>query len=551
MQEAVDPARTLFVVSSKSGGTIEPLSLFAHFHALQGDGSHFVAITDPGSGLAELATQNGFRHVFYGDPDIGGRYSALSPFGIVPATLMGVDTAALLRRAALAWDAGAPDAGGLPGAVWLGAVLAALARSGRDKLTFAIAPSLPGLGLWLEQLVAESTGKHGTGILPVAEEPLGEPGVYGDDRVFAYLPDASAPDAAAEEALAALAAAGHPVITIPTAGPEDLGRVFLLAEIAVAVAGWGFRSTPSTSRTCSRPRTRPTACWTASRRAASCRTCPSPARPSCASCCSAPRPPITWRSWATSKRARTSTPPWPSCARPSARPPARRPPSATARASCTRPGSSTRAGRRSGASCSCSTTSAEDVEIPGRPFTFGTLEEAQAIGDLETLRELGLPAERVRLAGRGLRGRAARPDRNHQGVDMTQIGFVGLGKMGGDMVHRIRRDSDHEVVAFDFDEKAVKQAVKHGAGGAGSLRELVKKLEPPRMVWIMVPAGAPTQETVDKLAKLLDRGDTIIDGGNSKWTDDKRRSAELKKAASTTSTSASPAACGASKSATA
>jgi 6-phosphogluconate dehydrogenase len=113
---------------------------------------------------------------------------------------------------------------------------------------------------------------------------------------------------------------------------------------------------------------------------------------------------------------------------------------------------------------------------------------------------------------------------------MTQIGFVGLGKMGGGMVHRIRRDSDHEVVAFDFDEKAVRQAVKYGAGGASTLRELVKKLEPPRMVWIMVPAGAPTQETVDKLAKLLDRGDAIIDGGNSKWTDDKRRSAELKKA---------------------
>jgi len=106
---------------------------------------------------------------------------------------MGVDTAALLRRAALAWQAGAP-ADGLPGAVWLGAVLAALARSGRDKLTFAIAPSLPGLGLWLEQLVAESTGKQGTGILPVAEEPIGEPGVYGSDRVFAHLPDPSSPD---------------------------------------------------------------------------------------------------------------------------------------------------------------------------------------------------------------------------------------------------------------------------------------------------------------------------------------------------------------------
>ncbi|HEX5225305.1 MAG TPA: decarboxylating 6-phosphogluconate dehydrogenase [Solirubrobacteraceae bacterium] len=113
---------------------------------------------------------------------------------------------------------------------------------------------------------------------------------------------------------------------------------------------------------------------------------------------------------------------------------------------------------------------------------------------------------------------------------MTQIGFVGLGKMGGNMVHRIRRDSDHEVVAFDFDAKAVRQAVRHGASGAASLRELVKQLEPPRMVWIMVPAGAPTQETVDKLAKLLERGDAIVDGGNSRWTDDKRRASELRRA---------------------
>ena len=111
---------------------------------------------------------------------------------------------------------------------------------------------------------------------------------------------------------------------------------------------------------------------------------------------------------------------------------------------------------------------------------------------------------------------------------MTQIGFVGLGKMGGNMVHRIRRDSEHEVVAFDFDEKAVKLAVKNGAAGASSLKELVKKLQAPRIVWIMVPAGDPTQQTVDKLAKLLDRGDVIVDGGNSKWTDDKRRAQQLK-----------------------
>jgi 6-phosphogluconate dehydrogenase len=112
---------------------------------------------------------------------------------------------------------------------------------------------------------------------------------------------------------------------------------------------------------------------------------------------------------------------------------------------------------------------------------------------------------------------------------LSQIGFVGLGRMGGNMVHRIKRDSDHEVVAFDFDEKAVKKAAKAGAAGAGSLRELVKKLEAPRIVWIMVPAGDPTQKTVDALAKLLDKGDTIVDGGNSRWTDDMARAASLRK----------------------
>jgi 6-phosphogluconate dehydrogenase len=112
---------------------------------------------------------------------------------------------------------------------------------------------------------------------------------------------------------------------------------------------------------------------------------------------------------------------------------------------------------------------------------------------------------------------------------MTQIGFVGLGKMGANMVHRIRRDSEHEVVAFDFDKAAVKKAVKTGASGAESLKDLVKQLRPPRMVWLMVPAGEPTQQTVDKLAKLLDRGDVVIDGGNSKWTDDKLRAKALRR----------------------
>jgi 6-phosphogluconate dehydrogenase len=132
-----------------------------------------------------------------------------------------------------------------------------------------------------------------------------------------------------------------------------------------------------------------------------------------------------------------------------------------------------------------------------------------------------------------------------------QIGFVGLGRMGGNMVHRIHRDSDHQAVAFDFDEGAREKAASHGATAVASLEELVEKLEAPRLVWIMVPAGDPTQQTVDRLAELLEPGDAIVDGGNSKWTDDKLRAMALAEKASSTSTSARAAACGAWRSATA
>ncbi len=399
VQNAVDPVRTLFVVSSKSGGTIEPLSLFAHFHALQPEGSHFVAITDPGSGLAQLATDNDFRHIFFGDPGIGGRYSALSPFGIVPATLMGADTAALLRRAPLAWQASAPGSGGLPGAVWLGAVLAALARAGRDKLTFAIAPSLPGLGLWLEQLVAESTGKQGTGILPVAEEPLGEPGAYGPDRVFAHLPDPAAPDPAADEALAALAAAGHPVITIPTAGPEDLGRVFMLAEIAVAVAGWGLRINPFDQPNVQQAKDATNRVLEGFEKSGALPDVPAAGEAELRELLLGAAPPdyvavMGYLQPSEDFEAAVAE--------------LRETVREATRATTTfgygprflhSTGQFHKGGPKVGRFLQLLHDSAEDVEIPGRPFSFGTLKEAQAIGDIETLRELGLPAQRVRLGG--------------------------------------------------------------------------------------------------------------------------------------------------------
>ncbi len=248
LERSIDPHRTLFLVSSKSGGTIEPLSMFAHFWSIVPSGQRFAAITDPGTSLERLAGEHGFRRLFHGDPDIGGRYSALSPFGIVPAVLSGADAQALLTGSQAAWetpiDAGGPESASAPAWLWLGAALSALAKQGRDKLTLIVPRSLNGLGLWLEQLFAESTGKHGKGILPVAEEPLLDPGSYGADRVFLALTDPQSPDPDAAAAAQALAAAGHPLITIPTQGPRDLGRIFMLAELCVAVAGWGLSINP-------------------------------------------------------------------------------------------------------------------------------------------------------------------------------------------------------------------------------------------------------------------------------------------------------------------
>ncbi len=398
---AVDPARTLFIVSSKSGGTIEPLSLYAHFATLAPGGESFIAITDPGSGLARLATERDFRHIFFGDPDIGGRYSALSPFGIVPATLMGVDTAALLRGAAAASSTPADDesAGGLPGAVWLGAALAALARSGRDKLTFVIAPSLPGLGLWLEQLVAESTGKHGTGILPVAEEPLGEPPSYGEDRVFVHLPDPDAEHPETEARLEALAAAGHPVIAIPTSGPLDLGRIFMLAEIAVAVAGWGLQINPFDQPNVQQAKDATNRVLAGFEQ-------------------SGELPELADASEQELREVLLGSGPPAYVALMGYLQPSEQLDAAVAelreaiytatKATTTfgygprflhSTGQFHKGGPKTGRFLQLLHHPRADVEVPGKPFTFRTLEEAQAIGDLQTLRKLGLPAQRVRLDG--------------------------------------------------------------------------------------------------------------------------------------------------------
>jgi glucose-6-phosphate isomerase len=243
VQAAVDLDHTLFVVSSKSGGTIETLSAFHHFwEATGGDGSRFVAITDPGTSLEDLARERGFRRVFTNDPDIGGRYSALSYFGVVPAALLGADVRALLQSATDAGEAlRRADPAENPG-LWLGCAIGELAQDGRDKLTFLVDPPLASFGLWVEQLVAESLGKHGKGTLPVADEPPGAPEAYGSDRVFVHLHDPGHP--VDDDVVGRLAEAGQPVIVVQTHGAADLGRIMVVSEFATAVAGWALEINP-------------------------------------------------------------------------------------------------------------------------------------------------------------------------------------------------------------------------------------------------------------------------------------------------------------------
>jgi transaldolase/glucose-6-phosphate isomerase len=244
-ESRIDPARTLFIVSSKSGGTLEPNILKQYFFerakapiGRQRASSHFVAITDPGSTLQEIAARDRFRHVAFGDPGIGGRYSVLSDFGLVPAAAMGLDLGRFLgaAQAMVRSCAASVPAADNPGVV-LGTILGVLGRAGRDKVTIVASPGIADFGAWLEQLLAESTGKQGKGLIPVADEPLGSPEVYGQDRLFAYLRLASEANPTQDERVAALERAGHPVVRITVADRYHIGQEFFRWEMATAVAG--------------------------------------------------------------------------------------------------------------------------------------------------------------------------------------------------------------------------------------------------------------------------------------------------------------------------
>ena len=246
--ESVNPARTIFLVSSKSGSTTEPNMFYAYFRDLvekavgkEGAGQHFIAVTDPGTPLEKMAREQGFRRVFLNPSDIGGRYSVLSYFGLVPAVLIGLDVLKLLDRADCMREgtASCVSAHENPGA-WLGVVMAVLAQQGRDKLTLVTSPSISSFGLWVEQLIAESTGKEGLGIVPVAGESLmtklGTPNHYGDDRLFIYLRLDGDDNDESDKAVQAIESSGQPVVRLDLRDKYDLGAEFFRWELATAVA---------------------------------------------------------------------------------------------------------------------------------------------------------------------------------------------------------------------------------------------------------------------------------------------------------------------------
>ncbi|MFL5824888.1 MAG: transaldolase family protein, partial [Thermoleophilaceae bacterium] len=401
VEREIDIDNALFVVSTKSGGTIETLSLAKYFLGKASDpGRQFIAITDPGSGLVDFAQSNGFRRVFLADPDIGGRYSALSHFGLVPAALAGVDVGALLERAQVAeqrcaaWEQDATNSG-----LWLGCALGECALKGRDKLTFVIADRVKAFGLWVEQLVAESTGKDGKGIVPVVDEPLGEVDAYGEDRVFVHIRDQREPDEAADALVQALGEAGHPTVTVQVDEVEDLGSLFFFAEFATAVAGWVLGINPfdqpnvqeakdNTKKVLDRYASEGTLPEIEDASDDALKALVSQAAPG--------------RYFAVMGFLQPSVDVDAAVAELRA---AMRDSSHAATTYGYGPrflhstGQLHKGGPPSGLFLQLLHDSPEDVEVPDAGYTFNTLKNAQAVGDLETLRAHGLTAERLHLEG--------------------------------------------------------------------------------------------------------------------------------------------------------
>jgi transaldolase / glucose-6-phosphate isomerase len=390
--------KTVFVVSSKSGGTVETLSHMKHFYERTGgSGKQFVAVTDPGSPLIEEAERRGFARVFQNDPNIGGRYSVLSYFGLVPAAFAGVDIVALLESSREAEEnCNSYDSTRSNSGLWLGLTEGELALQGRDKLTFVVDEPISSFGLWVEQLIAESTGKHGKGILPVADEPLGDPDVYGDDRVIAHLANGETPDEDNAAKVDALAKAGQAVVRLSSRGtPEDLGRIFFFAEFATAVAGWALEINPFDQPNVQEAKDKTKEVLEADTPPEVSEAGDDELRALLGQ--AAPPHYVAIMGYVQSSEAfdeavlelraaiRDAT-----------------------KATTTfgygprflhSTGQLHKGGPQTGLFLQLIHDGDRDVEIPDAHFTFGELKNAQATGDLQTLRDHGLPAERVRLQG--------------------------------------------------------------------------------------------------------------------------------------------------------
>ena len=399
---------TFFLVSSKSGTTLETSDLFAYFwERTGGRGGQFAAITDPGTPLAKLARERGLRRVFENPPDIGGRYSALSYFGLVPAALLGIDLAALLERAARMAEACATarGAGDNPGAQ-LGAALAAGWIAGRDKVTIVTGSGLEAFGPWAEQLIAESTGKQGKGLVPVVGEPLAAPAAYGIDRLFVALQVEGVSDAPLSEALAALAGAGHPVVRLTLRDRLDLGAEFYRWEVATALAGsWlGINAFDQPNVAESKENTDRVLRQLVSGQAPSAPEAADPARlgeavsrwlagiggSDYAALLAYLPPSVEYDAALTALRV------------------AIRDALGVATTAAYGPrylhstGQLHKGGPQSGAFLAIEGGRGPELPVPGRAYTFGTLELAQGLGDLVALERRGRPVLRVRLGAGGL-----------------------------------------------------------------------------------------------------------------------------------------------------
>ncbi len=537
----LDPLKTLVLVASKSGTTTEPNAFMAYaweraeaalkaipHHVYEHPGAYFALITDPGKSVEAIAHHDDVREVFLNPPDIGGRYSALTYVGLVPASLIGIDLDALLASASTMLAAcREPDIAVNPG-ISLGLAIGTLANAGRDKLTILADDDIGSFGAWLEQLIAESTGKHQVGIVPVDLEPLGAVEAYGSDRAFVRISLAGSDDGGRDALVEGLEAAGHPVIRLELSDPMDLGAEFVRWEVATAIAGAILGIDPFDQPNVEEAKelTRKVLANVSSGSADA--SDESPPIASGDGLSLHPDTPLRLTSADGSvvgelRRHLDRRRPDAYLALQAfiAPTPARDESLARIRALLRdRTRRATTAGygprflhstgqlHKGGAPIGwflqLTSDHPDDRDIPGWPYTLRPAHRCpgrrRLPGDrvARSAHPAGPPRGGPRCRTGSARTGARRGPRQHGGVTTMRIGFIGLGRMGANMVRRLLRDG-HEVVAYNRTPEKTTEIVGEGAIGSFSIAELVGALEKPRAVWVMVPAGDATEAQIAEL----------------------------------------------------